>query len=84
MVEEVPSSDILEPSNGRDVHVGLGIRFLSSIEYSHLFSAHDLYGTRGTWLCPFLLGLSSSETTTLKTSHAPPRIGLKTPRLSGG
>ena len=84
MVEEVPSSDILEPRNGGDVHVKLGIRFLSLTEYSHLFSAYDLCGTRDTWLCLFLLGLSSSETTTLKTSHAPPRIGLETPRLSGG
>ena len=84
VVEEVPGSDLLEPRNGRDVHVGLGIRFLSSTEYSHLFGAHDLYGTRSTWLCLFLLSLSSSETVTLKTSHAALRIGLETPRPSGG
>ena len=77
-------SDLLEPRNGRDLHVGLGIRFLSSTKYSHPFGAHDLCGTPSTWLCLFLLGLSSSETVTLKTSHAAPHIGLKTPRPSGG
>ena len=66
------------------VHVGLGIRFLSSTEYSHLFGAHDLCGTRSTWLCHFFLGPSSFETTTLKTSHVAPRIRLETPRPSGG
>ena len=80
----MPVSDLLELRNGGDVHVGLGIRFLSSTEYSHFFGAHDLCGTRSTWLCLFLLGPSSSETTTLKTSHAAPRIGLETPRPSGG
>ena len=80
----MPSSNLLEPSNNGDVHVGLGIQFLSSIEYSHLFGAHDLFGTRSTWLCLFLLGLSSSKMATLKTSHVAPRIGLETPRLSGG
>ena len=84
MLEEVPGSDLLEPRNDGDVHVGLGIRFLSSTEYSHLFGAHDLCGTRNTRLCLFLLGLSSSETTTLKTSHTAPRIGLEIPRLLGG
>ena len=68
-------SDLLEPLNGEDVHVGLGIRFLSSTEYSHLFGAHDLCGTRNTWSCIFLL-----KTTPLKTSHAAPRIGLETTR----
>ena len=80
----MPGSDLLEPRNGGDVHVGLGIRFLSSTEYNHLFSAHDLCGTPSTWLCLFLLGPSSSETTTLKISHAAPRIELETPRSSGG
>ena len=80
----MPGSDLLEPRNGGDAHVGLGIRFISSIEYSHFFSAHDLYGTRSTWLCLFLLGPSSSETTTLKTSHDASHIGLETPRPSGG
>ena len=84
VVEEVPGSNILEPCNGEDVHVGLGIRFLSSIEYNHLFSAHDLCGTRSTWLWLFLLSPSSSETVTLKISHATPRIGVETPRRSGG
>ena len=73
-------SDLLEPLNGGDIHVGLGIRFLSSTEYSHLSCAYDLYGTSSTWLCLFLLGSSSFETVTLKTSHAVPRIGLETPR----
>ena len=76
--------DLLKPCNGEDVHVGLGIRFLSSIEYSHLFGAYDLYGTRSTWFCLFLLGPSSSEMATLKTSHVAPRIGIETPRPSGG
>ena len=84
MVEELSGSDLLEPRNDGDVHVRLGIRFISSTEYSHLFSAHDLCGTRSTWLCLFLLGPSSYETTTLKTSHAASHIGLETPRPSGG
>ena len=83
-MEEVPGSDHLEPRNSRDVYVELGIQFLSSTEFSHLFSAHDLCGTHSTWLCLFLLSSSSSETATLKTSHAAPHIGLETPRPSGG
>ena len=82
MVEEVSGSDLLEPSNDGDVHVGLGIRFISSTEYSHLFGAHDLCGTRSTWLCLFLFGPSSSRMATLKNSHDAPRIGLETPRPS--
>ena len=77
-------SNLLKPCNGEDVHVGLRIRFPSSTEYSHLFGAHDLCGTRSTWLYLFLLGPSSSETATLKTSHVAPRIGLEAPRPSGG
>ena len=77
-------SDLLEPYNGRDVHVRLRIRFLSSVKYSHLFDAHDLCGTRSTWLRLFLLGLSSVETATLKTSHIAPGIELQTPRPSRG
>ena len=80
----MPGFDILEPRNGRDVHVGLGIRFLSSTKYSHLFGAHDLCGTRSTRLCLFLMSLFSSDTATLKNSHAAPLIGLETPRPSGG
>ena len=83
VVEEVPSSDLMEPHNGGDVHVGLGIRFLSSTKYSHLFGAHDLYRTHSTWSCLFFLGPSSSKTATLKTFHTAPRIGLETPRPSG-
>ena len=77
-------SDLLEPHNGGDAHIGLGIRFLFSPENNHLFGAHDLYRTRSTWLCLFLLGSSSSEMTTLKTSHVAHRIGLETLRPSGG
>ena len=80
----MPGSDLLEPRNNGDVHVELGIQFLSSTGYSYLFSAHDLCGTRNTWLCLFLLGPSSSETATLKTSHVVPCIGLETPRSSRG
>ena len=80
----MPGSNLLDPRNSGDIHVRLGIRFLSSTEYNHLFGVHDLCGTRSTWICLFLLGPSSSETTTLKTSHAAPRIGLETSRPSGG
>ena len=80
VVEEVLSFDLMEPRNGEDVHVGLGIRFLSLTKYSHLFGAHDLYRTHSTWSCLFLLGTSSSETTALKIFHAAPRIGLETLR----
>ena len=83
-MEEVPGSNLLEPLNDRDVPVRLGIRFLSSTEYSHFFCAHDLYGTRSTLLCLFLLGPSSSEMATLKTSHVVPLIGHETPRPLGG
>ena len=81
---EVPGSDLREPRNRGDVHVGSGIRFLFSIEYSHLSDALDLYGSRNTWSCLFWLGPSSSEMTILKTSHVVPRTGLEIPRLSGG
>ena len=77
-------SDLREPRNGEGVHVGSGIGFLFSTEYNHLPDAHDLYGTCSTWSCLFLLGPSSFETTILKTSRAAPRIGLETPRPSGG
>ena len=77
-------SNLLVPCNNGDVHVKLGIRFLSSIEYSRLFSAHDLCGTRNIWLCLFLLGPSSPKTTTLKTYHVVSHRGLETSRLSGG
>ena len=76
----MPGSDILDLHNGGDVHIGLGIRFLSLTEYSHMSGAHDLCGTCSTWLCLFLLSLSSSEMATLKNSHVIPHIGLETPR----
>ena len=75
-------SDLQEPRNDEDVHVGSRIRFLFLTEYSHLFDAHDLCGSCSTWSCLFWLGPSSSEMTTLKNSHAAPRIGLETPRSS--
>ena len=80
----MPGSDLLKPCNDGDIHIGLGIQFLSSIKYSHLFDAHDLCGTRITWLCLFFMGPSSSETATLKTSHVAPCIGLETLRPLGG
>ena len=64
--------------------VGSGIQFPSSTRCSHPFDAHDPYGIHSIWLCLFLLGLSSSEMTTLKTSHATPHVGLMLPRLSRG
>ena len=84
MVEDEPGSDLREPSNGKDVHVRFGIRFLFLTEYSHMSDAHDLCGSRSTWSCLFWLGLSSSETVILKTSHVVPRIRLKTSRPSKG
>ena len=83
-MEEAPGSILLGPHNDGDSHVGLGTRFLSLTEYSHPFCAHGPCGIHSTWLCLFLLGPFSSETVTLKTSHAAPRIGLETLRLLGG
>ena len=80
----MPGFDLQEPRNDGDVHVGSGIRFRFSIEYSHLSNVRDLYGSRNTWSCLFWLGLSSFEMTILKTSHAVPRIGLEIPRSLGG
>ena len=80
----MPGSILLELRNGGDVHVGLGIRFLSSTEYGYLYDAHDLYGTHSTWLCLFFMDPSSFETATLKISHVIPRIRLETLRPSGG
>ena len=80
----MPGSDLQKPRNDGDVHVGLGIRFLFSIEYSHLSDARDLHGSCNTWSCLFWLGSSSSEMVILKTSHAVPHIGLEIPRLSRG
>ena len=79
---EVPGSVLREPRNGGDVHVRLGIRFIFSIEYSHLFDARDPYVSRNTWSCLFWLGPSSFEMATLKTSHVVPRIGLEILRPS--
>ena len=84
MVEEVAGSDLREPHNGEDVHVGSRIRFLFSIEYSHMSNVRDLYGSFNTWSCLFWLGLSSFEMAILKTSHEIPRTGLEIPRPLGG
>ena len=84
MVEEVPNSDLWEPRNGEDVHVGSGIQFLFSIEYSHLSDVRDLYGSSNTWSCLFWLGPFSFEMAILKTSHVVPCIGLEIPRPLGG
>ena len=84
VVEKVPSSDLREPHNGGDVHIGSGIQFLFSIEYSHMSDARDPYGSRNIWSCLFWLGPSSFGMTILKTSHVVPRIGLEIPRPSGG
>ena len=79
-----PCSDLLKPRNGDDVHVGSGIQFLSSARCIHLFSAHDPCGTHSIWYCPFLLGLTSSEMTTLEIFHVALRVGPVTLRLSRG
>ena len=55
-----------------------------SIEYNHLFDAHNLYGSCNTWSCLFWLGPSSFEMSILKTSHVAPSSGLEIPRPSGG
>ena len=73
-------SDLREPRNGRDVHVGSGIRFLFSIEYSHLSDVRDLNENCNTWSCLFWVGSSSFEMAILTTSHIAPRIGLEIPR----
>ena len=77
-------SDLQEPRISGDVYVGSEIRFLFSIEYSHLSDARDLYGSRNTWSCLFWPGPSSSEMVILKTSHDAPRTGLEILRPSGG
>ena len=80
----MPGSDLREPCNGGYFHIGLGIRFLFSIEYSHLSDARDLYGSRNTWSCLFWLGSSSFEMVILRTSHVVLRIRLEIPRSSRG
>ena len=80
----MPGPNLLRPRSGGDVHVESGIQFPSSTGCNHLFGAHDPYGTHSTWLCLFLLSLSSSEMVTLKTSRATPRLRLVIPRPSGG
>ena len=80
----VPGPDLLRPRSNEDVHVGSGIQFPSSAGCNHLLGVHDPYGIHNTWLSLFLLGLSSSETTTLKTFHAAPRVGPVILRLSRG
>ena len=80
----MPSLDLLRPRSGEDVHVGSGTQFLSSAGCNHLFGVHDPYGIHNTWLSLSSLGLSSSETATLKTFHAASHVGPVTPRLLRG
>ena len=76
--------ELLRPRIGEDVHVRLGIQFPSSVGCNHLFGIHDPYGIHNTWLSLSSLGLSSSETTTLKTFHVASHVGPMTLRLSRG
>ena len=76
--------DLLRPRSGEDVHVGSGIQFPSSAGCNHLFGVHDPYGIHNTWSSLSSLGLSSSETGTLKTFRAASRVGPVIPRLSRG
>ena len=80
----VSGPDPLGPRSGEDVHAGSGIQFPSSAGCNHLFSVHDPYGIHNIWLSPSSLGLSSSETATLKTFHAASHVRPMTPRLSRG
>ena len=81
---EVPGPDFLRPRSGEDIHVGSGIQFPSSVGCNHLFSVHDPYGIHNTWLSISSLGLSSSETATLKTFRSASHVGPVTPRPSRG
>ena len=76
--------DLLRPRSGEDVHTGSSIQFPSSVRCNHLFGVHDPCGIHNTWLSLFSLGLSSSETATLKTFHATSRVEHVTLRLSRG
>ena len=80
----VPGPDLLRPRNGEDVHVRSSIQFPSSVGCNHLFGVRDPYGIHNTWLSLFLLGQSSSETTTLKIFRAAPCVGPVILRLSRG
>ena len=80
----MPGSDLREPCNYGDVHVGSEIQFLFLIEYNHLSDVCDLYGSRNTCSCLFWLGLSSFEMAILKTSYVVPRIKLEILRPLGG
>ena len=79
-----PSSNLLKPRSGEDVHVGSSIQFLSPVGCSRLFGVHDPYGTHSTWYCLFLLVLSSCEMATLEISHVAPRVGPVILRQLGG
>ena len=80
----MPGYNLREPRNGEDAHVVSGIRFIFSIEYSHLSNDRDLYGSCNTWSCLFWLGPSSFEMAILRTSHDVLRIGFEIPSPSGG
>ena len=80
----VSGLDLLRPRSGEDVHFGSGIQFPSSAGCNHLFGVHDPYGIHNTWLSVSSMGLSSSETATLKTFRAASHVRPVTPRLSRG
>ena len=80
----VPGPNLLRPRSGEVVHVESRIQFPSSIGCNHLFGVHDPYGIQSTWLSLSSLGLSSSETITLKSFPVVPHVGPVTPRLSRG
>ena len=84
VVVAAPGPDLLTPRKGEDVHVGLGIQFLSLTRCSHLFGVHDPCGTHSIWYCLFLLGLPSSEMAISEIFHVAFRVGPRTLRLSGG
>ena len=75
VIGAVPGPDLLRPRSGKDVHVRSGIQFPSSAKCNQLFGVHDPYGIHNTWLSLSSLGLSSSETTTLKTFRVASHVG---------
>ena len=80
----MPGPNLLRPRSDRDVHVGSSIQFPSSAGCNHMSGVHDPYGINNPWLSPSSLGLSSSETTTLKTFRVMSHVGAVTLRLSRG
>ena len=56
-----PGPVLLKLRNDKDAHVGSGTQYLSLVECSHRFGAHDPCGTHNIWYCLFLLDLTLSE-----------------------